>query len=161
MEFKQTNQEMMTVNFAAIKGDTPLKEAYEAIKTNLEGPPHAPGLVVVDGAGKYAGLFTLDDLLRELAGLYRQGCEQAKKEGGSERFFSRCELVGLKQAADIMSAKRVAVQAGDNFATACDSILYKNLNLVAVVDANSKPVGIITRRKVLVEIAPRMFHQTG
>ncbi|MHB8066685.1 MAG: CBS domain-containing protein [Desulfobaccales bacterium] len=158
MEFKETNREMMTVYFATIKEDAPLKEAYEAIKKNLEGPPHTPGLVVVDQAGKYAGLFTVDDLMRELAGLYRQGCEQAGKEGGSERFFSRCELVGLKQVADIMSGKRVAVQAGDSFAKACDSILYKNLNLVAVVDESLKPVGIITRRKVLVEITPRMFH---
>ncbi len=157
MKFKETNQEMMTTSFATIKGDTSLKEAYEAVKKNLEGPPHAPGLVVVDAAGKYAGLFTVDDLMRELTGLYRQGCEQAEKEGGSERFFSRCELVGLKQAADIMSAKWAAVQAGDGFATACEAILYKKLNLVAVVDASSKPVGIITRRKVLVEIAPRMF----
>ncbi len=157
MEFKETNKEMMTAAFATIKGDTLLKEAYEAIKKNLEGPPHAPGLVVVDAAGKYAGLFTVDDLMRELAGLYRQGCEQAGKEGWFERFISRCELVGIQKVADIMSAKWVSVQAGDNFATACEAILYKNLNLVAVVDASSKPVGIITRRKVLVEIAPRMF----
>lgn len=157
MEFKETNQEMMTASFATIKGDALLKEAYEAIKKNLEGPPHAPGLVVVDAAGEYAGLFTVDDLMRELAGLYRQGCEQAGKEGWFERFLSRCELVGLKKVEEIMSAKRMAVKAGGSFATACEAILYKQLNLVAVVDASSKPVGIITRRKVLVEIAPRMF----
>ena len=158
MEFKQTNKEMMTVYFATIQGDASLKEAYEAVKKNLEGPPHAPGLVVVDGAGKYAGLFTLDDLMQELAGLYRHGCEKAGKKWLDETFLGQCELVGIKKVADLMSAKRQSVQAGDNFATACESILHQKLNLVAVVDANLKPVGIITRRKVLVEIAPKMFH---
>jgi predicted transcriptional regulator len=148
---------MMTANFAVINGDAHLKEAFEAIKNNLEGPPHPPGLVVVDGAGKYAGLFTLDDLMQELAGLYRQACEQPGKQGWGPSFFNLCELVGIKKVADLMSAKRLAVQAGDNFATACEMILSKKLHLVAVLDENLKPVGIITRRKVLVEIAPKMF----
>jgi predicted transcriptional regulator len=157
MEFNQTNKEMMTFYFATINGEAHLKEAYAAIKKNLEGPPHSPGLVVVDGAGKYAGLFTLDDLMQELAGLYRQACDQPGKKGLGASFFNLCELMGIKKVADLMSAKRLAVQAGDNFAKACEAILSKKLSLVAVVDANSKPVGIITRRKVLVEIAPKMF----
>jgi len=157
MEFNQTNQEMMTLYFATINGEAHLKEAYEAIKKNLEGPPHSPGLVVVDQEGKYAGLFTLDDLMTELAGLYRHACEQPGEKGGGETFLNLCELIGIKKVADLMSAKGVAVQAGDSFAKACESILYKKLNLVAVVDESLKPVGIITRRKVLVEIAPRMF----
>ena len=158
MEFKETNQEMMTVYFATIQGDASLKEAYEAVKKNLEGPPHSPGLVVVDVAGKYAGLFTVDDLMQELAGLYRHGCEKTGKKWLDETFLSQCELVGIKKVGDLMSAKGVAVQAGDSFAKACELILHQKLHLVAVVDANSKPVGIITRRKVLVEIAPKMFH---
>jgi len=157
MEFSQTNKEMMTVYFATIEGDASLKEAYEAVKKNLEGPPHSPGLVVVDQAGKYAGLFTVDDLMQELAGLYRHGCEKAGKKWLDETFLGLCELMGIKKVADLMSAQRLAVQAGDNFAKACELILHKKLHLVAVVDANSKPVGIITRRTVLVEIGPRMF----
>jgi len=157
VEFNQTNQEMMTLSFATIKADAHLQEAYAAIKKNLEGPPHSPGLVVVDQAGKYAGLFTVDDLMQELAGLYRHACDQPAKKGLGETFLSQCELVGIKKVGDIMSAKRLSVQAGESFAKACESILYKKLNLVAVVDASLKPVGIITRRKVLVEIAPRMF----
>ncbi len=158
MEFNQTNQEMMTLSFATISGDAHLKEAYGAIKKNLEGPPHAPGLVVVDQEGKYAGLFTVDDLMQELAGLYRHACEQPGKKGLGETFLSQCELMGIKKVADIMSAKRLSVQAGDAFAKACALILNKKLNLVAVVDESLKPVGIITRRKVLVEIAARMFN---
>jgi predicted transcriptional regulator len=37
-------------------------------------------------------------------------------------------------------------------------ILSKKLHLLAVVDEKAKPVRIITRRKVLEEIAPRLFH---
>jgi predicted transcriptional regulator len=158
MEFQETNREMMTASFAAIQGEAHLKEAYEAIKKNLEGPPHAPGLVVADGAGKYAGLFTLDDLMKELAGLYRQACDQpGRKKGWGESFFNLCELMGIKKVGELMGAKKWSVRADASFATACELILGKRLHLVAVVDADSRPVGIITRRKVLLEIAPRMF----
>jgi predicted transcriptional regulator len=157
MELNQTNNEMMTLYFATIKGDALLKEAYEAIKKNLEGPPHTPGLVVVDAAGKYAGLFTLDDLMQELAKLYRHACDQSGKKEWGTAFFNRCEIMGLKKVAELMSAKRASVQTGDSFEKACALILEKKLNLVAVLDEKSKPVGIITRRKVLTEIAPRMF----
>jgi predicted transcriptional regulator len=154
---KKANNEVMASYFSTIKADALLKEAYEGIKKNLEGPPHAPGLVVVDAAGKYAGLFTVDDLMKELAGLYRRACDQSGKKGWGEAFFNRCEIMGLKKVTESMSAKRVSVQAGDSFDKACALVLEKKLNLVAVVDANGKPVGIITRRKVLAEIAPRMF----
>ena len=44
----KTNNEAMSLYFSTIKADALLKEAYEAIKKNLEGPPHTPGLVVVE-----------------------------------------------------------------------------------------------------------------
>ena len=153
----KTNNEAMSLYFSTIKADALLKEAYEAIKKNLEGPPHTPGLVVVDEAGKYAGLFTLDDLMQELARLYRHACDQAGKQGWGEAFFNRCEIMGIKKVSELMSAKRAAVQTGESFEKACALILDKKLNLVAVLDEKSKPVGIITRRKVLTEIATRMF----
>jgi predicted transcriptional regulator len=157
MELKKTNKAMMTANFPTIKADAHLKEAYAAIKKNLEGPPHSPGLVVLDHEGKYAGLLTVDDLMQELARLYRHACDKPGKKDWADAFFSQCELVGMKRVSEIMSAKRLSIQAGDSFEKSCESVLYNKLHLLAVIDADSKPVGIITRRKVLVEIAPRMF----
>jgi predicted transcriptional regulator len=157
MELQKTNINMMTADFSTIKADAHLKEAYEAIKKNLEGPPHAPGLVVLDHIGKYAGLLTIDDLMKELARLYRQACDQPGKKEWLQNFFNQCELIGIKKVSEIMSAKRLSIQAGDSFEKSCELILAKKLHLLAVVDQNAKPVGIITRRKVLLEIAPRMF----
>lgn len=44
----------MAPDFATISADAHLAEAYEAIKRNLEGPPHSPALVVLGNDGKYA-----------------------------------------------------------------------------------------------------------
>jgi len=157
MVLKKTNKAMMTANFPTIKADAHLKEAYAAIKKNLAGPPHSPGLVVLDHEGKYAGLLTVDDLMTELARLYRHACDKPGKKDWVDTFFSQCELVGMKQVSEIMSGKRLSIQAGDIFEKSCELVLYNKLNLLAVIDADSKPVGVITRRKVLLEIAPRMF----
>lgn len=157
MELKKTNKAMMTADFPTIKADAHLKDAYFAIKKNLEGPPHSPGIVVFDNEGKYAGLLTVDDLMIELSRLYRDACDKPGKKDWFEPFSSQCEIMALKKVSEIMSGKRLSIQAGDSFEKSCELILYKKLNLLAVVDENSKPVGIITRRKVLVEIAPRMF----
>jgi predicted transcriptional regulator len=157
MEFQKRNSEVMTRDFATIRTDASLKEAYSAIKKNLEGPPHSPGLVVLDNEKKYAGVLTVDDLMRELSRLYREACDKPGKKDWVERFFSECELAGIKQVSDLMSGKRLTIGAGDSFERSCELILYKKVNLLAVVDEGAKPVGIITRRKVLTELAPRMF----
>jgi predicted transcriptional regulator len=157
MELKESNKNMMIKDFPTIKADAPLKEAYLAIKKNLEGPPHTPGIVVVDQEGKYAGLLTVDDLMHELSRLYRDACDKPGMLNWFEPFSSQCELIALKKVSAIMSAKRLALRADDKFEKSCELILYKKLTLLAVVDEKAKPVGIITRRKVLLEIAPRMF----
>jgi len=154
---KKTNNDVMTSEFATIKADAHLKEAYDAIKKNLEGPPHSPGLVVLDDRGKYAGVLAIDDLMKELGRLYRDACDKPGKKDWVDAFFSQCELAGIKKIAEIMSGKRLSLGASDSFEKSCELILYKKLHLLAVVDENSKPVGIITRRKVLTELAPRMF----
>lgn len=157
MERKMANNDVMTRDFSTIKADAHLKEAYDAIKKNLEGPPHAPGLVVLDHAGKYAGVLTVDDFMKELARFYRAACDQLGKKEWIAAFFNQCELIGIKKVSEIMSGKRLSIRGGDDFEKSCELILKKKLNLLAVVNENAEPVGIITRRKVLEEIAPRIF----
>jgi predicted transcriptional regulator len=65
--------------------------------------------------------------------------------------------VGIRKVAELMSAKRVSIGTGDLFEKSCELVLYKKLHLLAVVDETSKPVGVITRRKVLTEIGSRIF----
>ena len=157
MQLEKTNNDVMTRAFSTIRADAPLKEAYNAIKQNLEGPPHSSGLVVLDNEGKYAGLLTVDIFMKELARLYRAACDKPGKKGGFEAFFNQCEIMGFKKVSEIMTGKRLSIRSGDSFEKSCELILDKKVNLLVVVDENSKPVGIITRRKVLEEVAPRMF----
>ena len=158
MQRKIVNNDVMIRSFSTIKADALLKEAYYLIKKNLEGPPHAPGLVVLDDAGKYAGLLTLDDFMKELARLYRAACDKPGQKEWIAAFFNQCELIGIKKVSEIMSGKRLSIRGGVDFEKSCELILSKKLHLLAVVNENAKPVGIITRRKVLEEIAPRIFH---
>ena len=157
MDLTKTNYDMMTRTFPTITADTHLKDAYEAIKKNLEGPPHSPGLVVIDDKGKYAGVLTVDDFMNELARLYRAACDKPGKNEWLATFFSKCEIINFKRVSEIMSGKRLSIRGSDLFEKSCELVLYKKVNLLVVVDESSKPVGIITRRKVLAEVAPRMF----
>ena len=72
-------------------------------------------------------------------------------------FFNQCEIMGIKKVSEIMSGKRRWIRSDDRFEKSCELILYKRLTLLAVVDEDSKPVGVITRRMVLREIGARMF----
>ncbi|MEJ2725662.1 MAG: CBS domain-containing protein [Deltaproteobacteria bacterium] len=151
------NNEVMHKEFASIGAESGLKAAFEAIRQNLEGPPHSPGLVVLDKQGKCAGVLTMDDLMTELGMLYHDACDKPGQKDWADKFFNQCEIAGLRKISNIMSGKGLTVKGGDDFDRACEVILDRNLNLVPVVDESSKVVGIITRRMVLEELGPRMF----
>ncbi len=95
--------------------------------------------------------------MKELGRLYRDACDKPGRKDWTEAFFTQCELAGIKRVSEIMSGKRLSIGANDSFEKSCELVLYRKLHLLAVVDENSRPVGIITRRKVLMEIAPRLF----
>jgi predicted transcriptional regulator len=157
MEPQKTNKDVMTSDFSTIKADSNLKEAFEGIKKMLEESPHSPGLIVIENEGNYAGVLTLADFMKELRKLYRDACD---KPGGKEpiaRLFNECELMGIRKVDEITSGKRLSIKSGDSFEKACELILHKKLDVLAVVDEKSMPVGIITRRHVLTEIGSRMF----
>jgi hypothetical protein len=120
MELNKTNREVMTRDFATVTADASLREAYDAIRKNLEGPPHSPGLIVLDKENKYAGVLTVDDFMRELSRLYRDACDKPGKKDWVERFFNECELAGIKQVSHLMSGKRQTIGAGDSFEKSCE-----------------------------------------
>jgi predicted transcriptional regulator len=157
MDLERRNKDLMMSDFFTIKTDADLKEAFDGIQECLAEFPYRFGLVVIDHEGKYAGLLTVDDFMNELRQLYRDACD---KPGGKEwmsRFFNECEIMGIKKVSEIMSGKRLSIGFEDSFEKACELILHKKAPLLAVVDEKSKPVGIITRRQVLMEIGLRMF----
>ena len=156
MENKK-NSEVMHGEFASIGAQVGLKEAFEAIRRNLEGPPHSPGLVVLDERGMYAGMLTMDDLMRELSMLYHDACDKPGQKDWADKFFNQCEIAGVRKVSEIVSGKGATVAAGDGFDSACEVILGQNVRMVPVVGEGSKVVGIITRRMVLEELGPKMF----
>lgn len=124
---------------------------------NLEGPPHSPGLVVLEERGRYAGMLSMDDLAKELSRLYNEACDKPGQRDWADRFFNQCEIARVRKVSEIMGGKEVSVEAGDGFESACELILGKNLKMVPVVGLGLKVVGIITRRMVLQELGPKMF----
>ena len=157
MEPQKTNKDVMASYFSVINADADLKEAFESIKKALEESPYSPGLIVVEKEGKYAGVLTLGDFMTELRRLYRDACDKTEGEEWMARFFNECGIMGMRKVSEIMSGKRLAVKSDDPFEKACELILRKKIDLLAVVDEKSSPVGILTRRQVLTEIGPRMF----
>jgi predicted transcriptional regulator len=149
--------EVMHTEFATINAEAGLKEAFEAIRKNLEGPPHSPGLVVLDERGKCAGMLTMEDFMKELSMLYHDACDKPGQKDWADKFFNQCEIAGVRKIANIMSGKGMTVGTGDDFDKACEMILDGNLNFIPVVDDSSKGVGIITRRMVLEDLGPKMF----
>jgi predicted transcriptional regulator len=157
MEPQKTNKDVMTSDFSTIKADANLTEAFEGIKKMIEESPHSPGLIVIDDEGNYAGVLTLADFMNELRQLYRDACDKTGEKEWMAKFFTECELMGMRKIYEIASGKRLSIKSGDSFEKACELILRKKLDLLAVVDEKSMPVGMITRRHVLTEIGPRMF----
>jgi predicted transcriptional regulator len=147
----------MTSDFSTIKTDANLKEAFEGIKTMLEKSPHSPGLIVIENEGNYAGVLTLADFMNELRKLYRDACDKAGEKEWMASLFTECELMGIRKVYEITSGKRLSIKSSDSFEKACELILRKKLDLLAVVDEKSMPVGFITRTHVLTEIGSRMF----
>ncbi|HUL37614.1 MAG TPA: CBS domain-containing protein [Thermodesulfobacteriota bacterium] len=157
MEPEKTNKDVMTSDFSTIKADANLAEAFEGVKKMLEKSPDSPGLIVIENEGNYAGVLTLADFMNELRQLYRDACDKTGEKEWMTRFFTECELIGIRKVSEITSGRRLSIKSGDSFEKACELILHKKLDLLAVVDEKSKPVGIITRRHVLTEIGSRMF----
>jgi predicted transcriptional regulator len=157
MEPQKTSKDVMTPDFSTIKADASLKEAFEGIEKMLEESPHSPGLIVIGNEGNYAGVLTLADFMNELRKLYRDACDKTGEKEWMASLFTECELMGIRKVSEITSGKRLSIKSGDSFEKACELILRKKLDLLAVVDEKSTPVGIITRRHVLTEIGPRMF----
>ncbi|HSB05648.1 MAG TPA: CBS domain-containing protein [Thermodesulfobacteriota bacterium] len=157
MEPQKTNKDVMTSDFSTIKADASLKEAFEGIKKMLEKSPHSSGLIVIEKEGNYAGVLTLADFMNELRQLYRDACDKTGEKEWMARFFTECELVGIRKVYEIASGKRLSIKSDDSFEKACELILRKKIDLLAVVNEKSMPVGVITRRHVLTEIGPRMF----
>jgi len=157
MEPQKTNKDVMTTDCSTIKTDANLKEAFEDLTKMLEHSPHSPGLIVIENEGNYAGVLTLADFMNELRKLYRDACDKTGEKEPIARLFNECELMGIRKVYEIASGKRLSIKSGDPFEKACELILHRKLDLLAVVDEKSMPVGIITRRHVLTEIGSRMF----
>jgi CBS-domain-containing membrane protein len=92
-----------------------------------------------------------------LSKLYSDACDRPGQKDWGDRFFNQCEIAGVEKISGIMSAKGIKAGAEDSFDKSCELVVSKNLHLLPVVDHSSKVIGIITRRRVLEELGPKMF----
>ena len=88
----------MTTDFSTIKADANLKEAFEGIKKTLEGSPPPSGLIVIEKDGKYAGVLTLDDFMKELRKLYRMTLRQDRGKGINGPIFHRVRAYRIEES---------------------------------------------------------------
>lgn len=156
MEDKK-NREIMHTEFNTISAEAGLKDAFEAIRKNLEGPLQPSGLVVLDERDECAGVLTMDDLMTELGMLYHDACDRPGQKDWADKFFNQCEIAGARKVLGIVSGRGERVDAEESFETACELILGKNLKVIPVIEQGSKVVGIITNRMVLEGLGPKMF----
>jgi CBS domain-containing protein len=156
MENKK-NSEIMHTEFDTISAEAGLKEAFEAIRKNLESPLQPSGLVVLDERGECAGVLTINDLMKELSMLYHDACDRPGQKDWADKFFNQCEIAGARKVLGIVSSRGESVHAEESFETACELILGKNMKVIPVIEGNSKIVGIITNRMVLEQLGPKMF----
>ncbi len=157
MPLEKKCQDLAQTDFVTINREAGLKAAFELMMANIEGPAHKRGLVVVDGNGKYAGLFTIQDLAAELKLFYDSACAEAGPAGWGDSFFNACELAGVAKVGDKIKKRDGHLTGSSPMADAAGIIFDKGLPLVALVDDSGKCVGVITRARVFQELGPKMF----
>ncbi len=144
-------------DFDTINRNASLKQAYDLLMKNLEGPPHRPGIVVVDDEGKYAGMYTIEDLSSDLNQFYKDACA---KEGGrdwGDAFFNLCELAGVMKIGEKLVKRGRNLMGNSPFSKAVEIVLDKRVAMVAVIDETGACNGVITRAQVLKELEPKIF----
>jgi len=99
----------------------------EAIERMLAG--RQAGVLVVDGAGRLAGIFTERDVLTRVAG--RGLAPEATRLG------------------QVMTANPEALSTGDRIAYAIHCMSVAGYRTIPLVDADRRPVGVVTVSDVL------------
>ena len=143
--------------FDAINQNASLSDTFELIMKNLDGPPHKPGVIVVDDGGKYVGMYTTDDLARDLNRFYKDACAREEGRSWADSFFNVCELAGVTKVGDRIEKRGRNLMGNSPFAQAVEIIFDKRVSMVAVLDETHKCTGVITRRQVFRELGPKMF----
>ena len=121
-------EELMTKPAATIRAEEPLNVAAQKMWDNDCGV-----LPVVGGDGKLVGVLTDRDI-----------CMSA---------WSRGQLLGNIRAGDAMSKQVSSVQSDQDVALAETLMAEKQVRRIPVVDANEKPIGILSMNDLAREAA--------
>jgi CBS-domain-containing membrane protein len=144
-------------DFDTINRNASLKQAYDLLMKNLDGPPHRPGVVVVNDEGKYAGMYCIDDLASDLNKFYKDACAQETRRDWADSFFNLCELAGHTKIGEKLVKRGRNLMGNSPFSKAVEIILDKRVSMVAVLDETGACNGVITRAQVLRELGPKIF----
>lgn len=143
--------------FDTINKNASLKEAFDLMMKNIDTPPFRPGIVVVDDDGKYVGMYTTDDLARDLSKYYKDACAEEAGRGWADSFFNMCELAGVAKIGDVLVKRGRNLMGNSPFSKVIEIMLDKGVRMVAVIDETQACTGVITRRQVFKELGPKIF----
>ena len=107
---------------------------------------------VVDAAGRVVGMLSRADILRT-AGEGYQAWEEAVPAPAAARRAGRITV------ADVMTRRVPLVSSNASLAEVLDAVISTRLNRAVVVDAEGRPIGIITDAELLRRVDPQ--HRTG
>ncbi len=140
-------EEVMTRQVVSLPADLPIYAAWQRmLESEIKSMP------VVDAEGCVAGMLTDGDLL-ERAGIQERLAVAIR----TEQTIINAELKALQTSSklvrDVMSQPVVTARAKEPLGIAAARMVKQGLKRLPVVDANGKPVGMLSRVDILQQVA--------
>ncbi|MFC8511336.1 CBS domain-containing protein [Streptomyces sp. NPDC057411] len=133
--------ELMTREVVSVSGDAPFKELARVLTHH-----RVTAVPVVDGAGRVMGVVSEGDLLRKAAD---HGAVPGDRPPVPElEAWERAKAEGTR-AEELMSAPAVCARADWTVVEAARLMEVQGVKRLVVVDAEDRPVGVVSRRDLL------------
>lgn len=158
----QTARDVMSTDVTTIREDQSVEELIHLFRVS-----HFTGVPVVDAAGKVVGVVSETDILRALAytispptsgeyAIKEKGRKQGRDKNATSRLLRPKELRSARQineitdtlirrtVHDLMTPVVVSCSPDDTLADVCQTMAWKHVHRIVVVDEAGKPVGLIS-----------------
>jgi CBS domain-containing protein len=136
MELKEILKEAVTIGEHATFKD--------ALRVMVEKQSNS--LLVIDGEGKLVGEISVSDLMDAILPEYLDGDTVAANFATEEMFEEAVKNAAERKVSSFMSKDIDAIQTDDNLMKVAATAIARKQARIPVVDAENRPVGIISRR---------------
>jgi CBS domain-containing protein len=140
----RTAAEIMERSFPIISPDTPLPEVVDMLSAS-----DVKRVLVVDEAGKLAGIVTDTDILRRVDPAEKPGLFTQLRSRWSAQAKQEVRRAFGQRAADVMTSPVVSVREGSPVIEALTISVDQHIKRLPVLDGEGKPVGIVSRPALL------------